>query len=422
MKVVAVKIISDLHIHSRFAMACSDAINLQGIEETAVQKGINLISTGDFTHPLWLKELKSTLEPAEPGLFKMKGSSSGVRFILGSEVSTVFGQGERQRRIHHCILAPSFDAVDAINERLSKRGDLMSDGRPQVSMSAAELVDELLKSDNRTFVFPAHAWTPYFGVFGALSGVDSMKEAYEDQEKNIFALETGLSSSPEMNWRLSALDKYSLLSNSDMHSLQKIGREMNVFNLGNLSYDWLIRAIKEKDKKTFEKTVEFFPEEGKYHFDGHRPCMVSIDPDKQKSITRCPVCGGKIVVGVLHRINNLADRDSDYSPSNRVPYVKTVPLREIIAYVNRKAPTSVAVTKTYLEMMSKLGTEYSILVDVSADRISEGFGEDMGKAVENMRKGDITIEPGYAGVFGKIDLLNRDKQKKGLQGWKQKVL
>lgn len=416
------RVISDLHVHSRFAMACSSAITLKGIEETALQKGINLMGTGDLTHPLWLKELKDGLEPAEQGLFKVKGSQSGVRFVLSGEVSTVFEKGGRQRRIHHCILAPSFEVVDAINERLSKRGDLMSDGRPQISMSAAELVEDLLKSDNSIFVFPAHAWTPYFGVFGALSGVNSMKEAYEDQEKHIYALETGLSSDPAMNWRLSALDKYSLLSNSDMHSLTKIGREANVFDLDAASYNGLISAIKGKGEKGFEKTVEFFPEEGKYHFDGHRQCMVSIDPDKQSSITRCPVCGGKIVIGVLHRINILADREPGYSPSNRVPYIKVVPLREIISYVTRKAPTSVAVSKTYLDMVSKLGTEYSILVDASTESITESFGEDIGTAIENMRKGDITIEPGYAGVFGKIDLLNRGRGKKDLQGWKQRTL
>ncbi len=415
------EIIADLHIHSRFAMACSGAINVPGIEETAVQKGISLISTGDFTHPLWLKELKEGLEPAEPGLFKAKGSASNVRFVLGSEVSTVFNQAGKQRRIHHCMLAPSFEAVDAINERLSKRGDLTSDGRPQVSMSAAELVEELLKADSSTFVFPAHAWTPYFGVFGALSGVESMKEAYEDQEKHIYALETGLSSDPAMNWRISALDRYSLLSNSDMHSLPKIGREMNVFDLDAPSYGGLISAIKGKDRKRFSKTVEFFPEEGKYHFDGHRQCMVSIDPDKQKSVTRCPVCGGKILAGVLHRISQFADREPGYVPKNSIPYVRAVPLMEVIAYVTRKAPTSVSVSKAYSEMIAKLGTEYSILVDQSPERISEAAGEEMAHAIMNVRDGNITIEPGYAGVFGKIDLLNRDKGKKE-RGLKQKML
>ncbi|HUC38745.1 MAG TPA: endonuclease Q family protein [Candidatus Acidoferrum sp.] len=415
------RIVSDLHVHSRFAAACSSSITLNGLEQAAVEKGINLVGTGDFTHPEWLKEIKGTLEEVvDTRTFKIKGSKSDVRFMLSSEVCTISNDKDGVKKIHHCILMPSLESVDSLNASLSKYGSLPSDGRPILSMKASELVEKVMAADSNAFIFPAHAWTPYFGVFGALSGFDSMKEAYEDQEKHIYALESGLSSDPQMNWRISALDKYAVLSTSDMHSLPKMGREMSVFNLDNLSYRSLISAIKDKDVKRFEKTVEFFPEEGKYHFDGHRKCMVSIDPDKQKNITRCPVCGGKIVVGVLHRINDLSDRDAGYSPKGRVPFIKAVPLLEVIANVMKKSTTSVPVQKMYIEMTARLGTEYSILLDVGVDKISEAFGVDMGTAISNMRNGTITIEPGYAGVFGKVDLLNRER-KKG-PTWKQKTL
>ena len=262
------RVISDLHVHSRFAMACSSAITLKGMEQTAKEKGINLIGTGDFTHPEWLKEIKANLEEAEGGgAFKIKGAPSSVRFILSSEVCTVSLDSKKiTRRIHHCLLMSNLDSVESLNEILSKYGSLPSDGRPILSMRAAELVEAVMGVDSNAFVFPAHAWTPYFGVFGAISGFDSMKEAYEDQEKHIYALDTGLSSDPSMNWRISALDKYALLSTSDMHSLPKIGRKMSLFEMDVISYAGIISAIKQKDNKRFTGTVDFFPEEGKYHF------------------------------------------------------------------------------------------------------------------------------------------------------------
>jgi uncharacterized protein (TIGR00375 family) len=417
------RVISDLHIHSRFAMACSSSITLPGLEETAVMKGINLVGTGDFTHPEWLKEIKGTLEDVEDtGTFRIKGSKSDVRFLLSSEVCTIFQDKKNlTKKVHHLILMPNLESVEVLNDILSKYGSLPSDGRPALSMRASELVEAVMGVDRNAFVFPAHAWTPYFGVFGAISGFDSMKEAYEDQEKHIHALETGLSSDPAMNWRISALDKYALIGASDMHSLPKMGRKMSIFEIDKISYNDVINAIKGNKPPKFSSTVDFFPEEGKYHFDGHRKCGVSIDPEKQKSITRCPVCGGKLVIGVLHRINSLADRDSGYIPKDRPPFIKVVPLREIIAYVFRKGAISLAVDNIYTSMIARLGTEYNILINADTKKISEGFGEEMGTAISNMRKGDITIEPGYSGVFGKVDLLNRDKGK-SLTGWKQKTL
>ncbi len=417
------KIISDLHVHSRFARACSPAITLQGMEQTAIEKGINLIGTGDFTHPTWLKEIVLQLEETDgKGFFCIKGSSSGVKFVLSAEVCTISRDHDRVRKIHNCILMPSLDSVASMNEMLAKHADLSSDGRSIISISAAELVDMAIRADRDAFVFPAHAWTPYFGVFGAISGFDSMKEAYEDQEKHIYALEMGLSSDSPMNWRLSALDKYALISTSDMHSLPKIGRELTTFDLEDVSYRSMLNSIKEKDNRRFTGTVEFFPEEGKYHFDGHRQCHVSIDPNKQKGMTKCPKCGGKLVIGVLHRVNDLADRDPGYVAKWRPPFVKAVPLLEVVAYVMKKSTYSTLAVNTYDEMVRSLGTEYEILVSMDINRIADKFGEEISTAIKNMRDSNVTIEPGYDGVFGKVDLLNRDRGKVSISGWKQKML
>ncbi len=398
-------------------MACSSKITVLGIEQASVQKGINLVGTGDLTHPEWLKELKENLEPAEPGLYKVKGSPGGTRFILSGEVSTVFNKDGKQRRIHHLMLLPSFEAAYAVNERLSKHGDLMSDGRPQLSMSAAELVEEIFNSEADAFVLPAHAWTPYFGVFGALTGFDSMKEAYEDQEKHIHALESGLSSDPAMNWRLSMIDKYSIISNSDMHSLDKLGREANIFDVesGKLSYKSITGAMKEKGSGVLKSTIEFYPEEGKYHYDGHRQCGFSVDPEKSQ-LKKCPVCARSLVIGVLHRINDLADRPPGFVPKGAVPFVKLVPLREVIANATRKGVYSVAVGRTYSDLISSIGTELDILMNANDEDIAAIAGPEISQAIANMRNGNITIKPGYAGVFGEIDLLNRTKREDGTAG------
>ena len=404
------KVISDLHTHSRFAMACSPGITLKGMEETALVKGINLVSTGDFTHPEWLKEIKAQLEEDGTGLPRLKGSDKGTRFIIGTEVSTVFDSGKgKTRKIHSCILVPSMESAEMINDRLSKYGSLSSDGRPTLSMKASELLDVVFSVEKNAFVFPAHAWTPYFGVFGSMSGFDSMKEAYEDQEKHIYALETGLSSDPAMNWRVSALDKYALISNSDFHSLGKMGREANVFDLEELTYDSLISAIKDKDAKRFNSTIEFYPEEGKYHYDGHRECKFSVNPETSV-LKACPVCGRKLVNGVLHRVNDLADRPVGFVPKNPIPFVKLVPLREVIADAMRKSAYSTAVEGAYRDLVA-LDTEFNILMSTDEETIASRSTIEVSQAIANMRSGNITIKPGYAGAFGEVDLLNRTKGK-----------
>lgn len=417
------RVISDLHIHSRFAMACSESISVHGIHDTCVEKGINLIASGDITHPTWLKELKSSLEPAEDGLFRLKGSQSNVRFVLGGEVSAVFNMDGQSKRIHQVILMPGFDSVDALNDMLSKKSDLKADGRPQVRMTGAEIIETALKADDKAFVFPAHIWTPFFGALGAKSGFNSLEEAYGDQARNIFALEMGLSSNPPMNWRLSSLSRYTLLGNSDMHSLPKIGREMNVFEIDekNLSYDTFIMSIKAKERKSFRTVLKFFPEEGKYHFDGHRECIVSVDPTKYR-IKLCPACGKKLVVGVMHRVNDLADRPEGFVPKDAIPYFSAVPLREVIAYVLKKGEATAAVENQYKKLISEVGAEFDILTGASIDEITASSTPEIGEAIENMREKRVNVVPGYAGVFGKIDLLNREKGQPISASWKQKML
>ena len=407
------RVIADFHTHSRFAMACSSRITIKGMEGAAVDKGISLVGTGDFLHPEWLSEMRANLEPVEDtGLFKIKDSNSNVRFTLSGEVSTIFmGNDKTTKKIHHIVMFPNFESVDSLGEVLKRHGSLGSDGRPQLSMSAAHLVEEVFKVSQDAFVFPAHAWTPYFGVFGSLSGFDSMKEAYEDQEKRIFALETGLSSDPPLNWMVSGLDKYTLLSNSDMHSLPKLGREANVFELDDkdFTYKKIIDAIKNKDSKRLKSTLEFYPEEGKYHFDGHRECKFSVDPTNS-SISVCRVCGKKLVIGVVHRVKDLADRPFGFRPNSAISYTNIVPLIEVIAYAIRKNTFSPAVEAQYRKLIDNVGKEFDILMSADLEKIAENSTKDIAQAIDNVRQNKITIIPGYAGVFGELELLNRKRR------------
>ncbi|MCL4403318.1 MAG: endonuclease Q family protein [Candidatus Marsarchaeota archaeon] len=406
------KVIADLHTHSRYAMACSSSITIKGMEATALEKGISLVSTADFTHGGWLAEIKRDLEdPEGTGLLKVKGSDSGVRFILGVEVSTVFNPGgANTKKIHHCILLPSIEHAEAVRESLSKFGAMDSDGRPTLSMGPAELVENVRGITKDAVIFPAHAWTPFFGVFGAFSGFDSMEEAYEDQAQHIHALEMGLSSDSPMNWRISKLDKYTLLGNSDMHSLPKMGREANVFDIDkrHFNYRSLVEAINSKDRSKLVKNIEFYPEEGKYHFDGHRNCHFSVNPEASK-IERCPICGKRLVIGVLHRVNDLADRPPGVVPQGSIPYVHAVPLMEVIAYVTGKTSYSRSTIETYTSMISALGPEFDILLDILPERIAAVAGNDIANAIMNVRNENIGITPGYNGVFGVLDLLNKKK-------------
>ncbi len=415
------ELITDLHTHSKYAGACSENLTFENINQTCIEKGINLISTGDFTHPLWFKDIKEKLVEKEKGIFSLKNQNNNISFILGTEVCTVFDEKGNSKnifsrapgvkKVHNCILAPSLETVEQINTELSKYGNLSLDGRPLLSLSTPELVEKLIAIDKNIFIFPAHAWTPWFGVFGSISGYDSIKDAYQDQAKHIYALETGLSSDPSMNWRVSSNDKYALLSGSDAHSPQKLGREAVVLNINKdeVSYEKVINSIKEK---AISYTIEFFPEEGKYHYDGHRNCNVSLTPTEAKKFNyMCPKCRRKLTLGVLNRVEELADRDEDYILKGAPKYIKAVPLLEVLSYVYSKGVATKTVHDSYSKLLSTFGTEFNVLIKSDIEKI-KSFDPELAKAISSIRSGKIKIKPGYDGVFGVIDILSREPEEK----------
>jgi uncharacterized protein (TIGR00375 family) len=406
------RIIADLQIHSRYSRACSQDLNPGNIGIWADKKGIQVIGTGDFTHPKWLAELKAALVETKPGLYQLKDKSAKAYFMLTAEVSSIYKQGDKVRRIHNMIFAPNFAAADRIIAGLEKTGaNLKSDGRPIMGVKCPDLVKICLDADPKTVVIPAHAWTPHFGLFGSLSGFDTVEEAFGDQAKHIFAIETGLSSDPKMNWQISKLDKYSLVSNSDAHSLRKIGREANVFEIDEkkLSYDVIIKCIKDKNPKSFLYTIEFFPEEGKYHLDGHADCKFSCLPAKTKKLKGiCPVCGKKLLVGVLNRVEVLGDRAEGFKPKNRVPFKSVIPLEEVIAETY-----GTGVGKKVLEIYERMvaqHTEFEILLDLPKEEIAKISDPVVAESVIRIREGKVHVEGGYDGVFGKIHIYE-DKER-----------
>ncbi len=418
--------IADLHLHSKYAGACSERLVLSAMAQTAQAKGIGLIATGDFTHPLWLNEIKSTLE-GEDGIYKIKGGKSDTKFVIGAEVCTIYSDSSSQsqkmgmfstdghvKKIHHVMLAPDLETAEQVSERLARYGDVAMDGRPILKMSASELVETVMSINSRNVVFPAHLWTPWFGVLGAFSGLNSIEEAYKDQTKHIFAVDMGLSSDPPMNWRVSKLDRYALLGTSDAHSLQKMGRKATIFDISSkLSYDSLVAAIKGQKIK---KTVDFYPEEGKYHYDGHRKCKVSLTPPQAKKYNNiCPVCRKKLTIGVLHRVEELADRAEGYKPSDRPGFVHMVPLLEIISHVTKKGIGTEYVNNAYNILIKRFGTEFNVLLYADTVEIEETFSS-VGNAIENVRSGHVNVIPGYDGVFGQIDILREKSPAPGGSG------
>jgi len=415
------KFVADFHIHSKYSRATAKDMDLESLNKWAKIKGIKVLGTGDFTHPEWFSNLKEKLDPAEPGLFKVKAEKSeeAVRFMLTAEISCIYSKNNRVRRVHVIILAPDFETVGKINTKLGLIGNLKADGRPILGIDAKEIAKIVLDASPDCLVVPAHAFTPWFSVFGSKSGFNSLEECFEEYTKYIYAVETGLSSSPDMNWRLSALDKVALISNSDCHSPSKIGREANVFDT-ELSFAAISEAIKSKDPKKFLYTVEFFPEEGKYHFDGHRACEISLSPAESKKYNNiCPSCGKPLTIGVLNRVEELADRPDGFVPPNAIPYKKLVPLDEIIAQAVGQNTGTKQVEENYKEIIKQFGSEFNILLEASEEELKAKAKPDIAEAILRVRAGKISVDPGYDGVYGKIKIFEEGEKKKGS---KQKTL
>jgi len=417
------KFVGDFHIHSKYSRATSPLMDLGNLDRWAKIKGIKVLGTGDFTHPRWFEEIKKELEPAEPGLFKLRGLDSGTRFVLTSEISCIYSKGGKVRKVHIIVFAPSIEAVEKINLKLEQIGNLKADGRPILGLDAKELAKIILDADENCLVVPAHAWTPWFSVFGSKSGFDSLEECFDEYAKHIYAIETGLSSDPAMNWRLSQLDKITLISNSDAHSLPKIGREANVFD-ADLSYEGIAVAIKTKDKNKFLYTIEFFPEEGKYHYDGHRLCNLSLKPEQSKKYKNiCPKCGKPLVIGVLNRVEELADRPEGFLPENAITFKSLIPLNEVIAESLGVSVLSKEVSKSYNNLIKNLGNELKILLESKEKEIRENSSQEVAEGIIRMREGKVVIEPGYDGVYGKIKIFSgKDNVGGTKKGPEQKIL
>ncbi len=395
------KFTADFHIHSKYSRATSPAMDLEHIAQWAKLKGIDLIGTGDFTHPEWLKELRSKLKQRPNGLY----GHNGAHFILTAEISNMYTKNGRGRRIHTILIAPDLDAAGRISKELGKRGNIVSDGRPIFGFDVKDVVKLCLDISPDCLIVPAHIFTPWFSLFGSKSGFDTIEECFEEETKNIYALETGLSSDPAMNWRISALDKYTLISNSDAHSPAKLGREVNVFDT-EMSYSGIMEAIKKKAKKKMLFTVEFFPEEGKYHFDGHRDCGIQFSPEQTKKHNGiCPKCNRPLTVGVMSRVNDLADRPDGFMPEFALPFKRMVPLQEIIAEEKQRGVLTKGVQQEYQRVIEYFGNEFEVLLHAKEKDLASFLSERMLQAIVKVRNGDLKISPGYDGKFGIVKVF-----------------
>lgn len=411
--------IADFHIHSSYSRATSKECVPEILELWARRKGLALIGTGDFTHPAWRAELKEKLVPSDEGLYILKndnrrkedfpGSDAVPRFIVSGEISSIYKKNGKVRKVHNLILLPDLKKAETLSLRLEEIGNLHSDGRPILGLDSRDLLEITLETCPDAIFIPAHIWTPHFSLFGAYSGFDDIKECFEDLTPHIHALETGLSSDPPMNWRLSALDAYTLVSNSDAHSPANLAREANIFNTG-LSYPAIAGALKKSEPGGFVGTIEFFPEEGKYHYDGHRNCKACFKPAETKDLSgKCPVCGGRITVGVLHRVEELADREEGFAPSGAPRYESLVPLNEVIAASVGFTSASGRVKTQYSELIRDLGPELYILREAPLDEIERRAGPCVAEGVRRLRDGKVEVTPGYDGEYGKIKILDKSE-------------
>ena len=396
--------IADLHIHSKYSRATSKELEPEQLDAWARRKGIGLVGTGDFTHPAWRAELRDKLTPAEEGFYTLKGAHDGPRFVVTGEISTIYKKDGKVRKVHSLILLPGLEAAETLSRRLEAIGNLHSDGRPILGLDCRDLLEITLESCPDAVFIPAHIWTPHFSLFGAFSGFDTIEECFGDLTSHIRALETGLSSDPPMNHRCSALDGYTLVSNSDAHSPSKLGREANLLDTG-LSYPELAHAI--QTGEGFRGTIEFFPEEGKYHFDGHRNCSVCLSPVEAEAAGGvCPVCGKRLTTGVLHRVEQLSDRPEGYVPEHARPFESLVPLPEVIAASEGGSAAGKKVGAKYEAMLEGLGPEFTILREVPLEDIQRAAGPLVAEGIRRLRSGQVARKPGYDGAYGVIQLLS----------------
>jgi len=427
--------ILDLHTHSKYSRACSKHLELPVIAETCETRGIDIISASDITHPRWFTHMKEWLVETKSGsgIYKLSeekysnlenfnGHVPQTKFILSTEIACIKKHKDKTRRIHVIVFCPSLDVVEKLNTSLTNDGfNLHSDGRPILGMTVKTLLEYIKNIDERCQLIPAHAWTPWFGIFGSKGGYDSLEEAFDELASEIFAIETGLSSDPLMNWHWSKLDNITLISNSDAHSPAKLGREANMMHFASeedITYDEIFDILKSQDKTRFLRTIEFYPEEGKYHMDGHRDCGVSFHPDetaKHKGI--CPKCKKPLVIGVMNRVIELSDRteaEAKEHGKSRIPYTSLVPLVEIIADTVQKGWATKTVQNIYNPMIAELGSEFHILLNVPLEDIEKASSKEIATAIDRVRKGNIYIKPGFDGEFGVVKVFSDDETRGGV--------
>ena len=401
------EIIADLQIHGRYSRATSKDLSIDILEKWAKIKGVGILGCGDFSHPLWLKEIQQKLSEDAQGIL---WSKNGFPFIWQTEISLMYTQGGRGRRVHHLIYAPNQEVALSIKDALARKGRIDYDGRPIFGFSSIELVDMMRAISSDIEIVPAHVWTPWFGAFGSKSGFDSLSECFGDRVKSIHAIETGLSSDPQMNWTISGLDNYTLMSSSDAHSYWpwRLGREANLFDLKKLTYKNILNAIREKDG--FVSTIEVDPNYGMYHFDGHRNCNISMHPEESRKLNNiCPVCKKPFTVGVLSRVLELSDRELGFKPKGALPFIKLLPLSELIgAIYGINSLYSSKSMVVYNKMIEKYGSEYNILLKVSLDEIKKDFGQKISDVIGKNRQEKLHVIPGYDGVYGKLLLEEED--------------
>ncbi len=411
------KFIGDFHIHSHYSRATSKNLNAEYLDYWARMKGINVVGTGDITHPKWIQELKEKFVEAEEGLFRLQqkfvlennvllDNTPFPRFMLTGEISSIYKKNGKVRKIHNVVCAPDFVTVDKIQARLVRLGaNITSDGRPILGLDSRNLLELCLEANENILFFPAHIWTPWFAVLGDKSGFDSIEECFEDLTKHIHVVETGLSSDPPMNERCSFLDNYMLISNSDAHSPEKLGREANLFDT-ELSYPSIFSAWKKRDRNKFLGTLEFFPQEGKYHHDGHRKCNISWTPEETKKHKEiCSVCAKPITVGVMNRVMQLADRKNNHTSPIKHPFFSIIPLKEILSELKGVSPQANKITVLYLDVLKKLGPELVVLRETPLEEIKKSCGEELGEAIKRMRNGKVHVVPGYDGEYGRITVF-----------------